>query len=227
MEVEQIEIDQVKQAAVRRLADRRRVDLSPSALGEAAGIGLDRVTAYFAGEDELLTTLVLDAYAGMGDGAERAGDAASAAGGSPLDRWVTISKGVRSWALDHPDEYALIWGQPVPGYHAPAETMVVGARTVVALLTVLRDAQRDGGLADQPPVPRLSDGMARNVAGLAAGLLQGLPDGVIARILVTWTQLHGMVGFEVYGHLAGVAADPGAFFEFAAREMGKYVGLTR
>jgi hypothetical protein len=189
--------------------------------------GTAHVRQSFPNEGDLLTALVLDAYNAMGESAEEGGREAEAADGSLLDRWIAICRGVRRWALDHRDEYALIWGQPVPDYRAPPETMTAGARTVLALLALLRKAQENGELAEHMEDPPLADGMLRNVESLASGLLKGPPYLVIARVLVAWTQLHGMVGFEVYGHIVGVAADPAAFFDHAAASMGEYVGLSR
>ncbi|MCK9878840.1 WHG domain-containing protein [Frankia sp. Ag45/Mut15] len=216
----------IKEAALVRLAVRRELNLDLAALAGATGVDPALARAWFPQSDDLLTALVLDAYAGMGAGAERGAAEAAAADGSPLDRWLGGCRGIRRWALDHPDEYTLIWGPPVPGYEAPPETMVVGARAVITLLTVLRDAYQAGSLLVRPAEPALSEGMARNVAGLAAGLLEGLPDPAIARMLTVWTQLHGMIGFEVHNHIAGVAADPAAFFDYAAESMGIHVGLT-
>ncbi len=216
----------VKHEAVRRLARRRHVDLELPAVAHALGTHPAQVRQYFPTEEDLLTALILDAYNAMGESAEEGGREVEVAG-SLLDRWIAVCRGVRRWALDHRDEYALIWGQPVPGYSAPPETMVAGARTVLALLALLREAQKNGELAERPDSPPLTDGMFRNVEILASGLLNGLPHPVIARMLVVWTQLHGMIGFEVYGHIVGVAADPAEFFDYAAASMGEYVGLSR
>ncbi|MFJ4922359.1 TetR-like C-terminal domain-containing protein [Streptomyces sp. NPDC088725] len=217
----------VTEQAVRRLVGRRAVDLDLTALAAAAGTDPELAAKSFPGEWDLLTTLVLDAYNAMSDSAEKAAASALAEGATPIERWTAICLGVRGWALDHPDEYALIWGQPVPGYSAPPETMAAGARTVLALLDVLHGARESGELRGQDDGPALSDGMRANVSALAEGLLSGLPEPVIARMLVAWTQLHGMVAFDVYGHIAGVAADPAAFFTYAAAGMGAYVGLPR
>ena len=37
------------------------------------------------------------------------------AGGRPRERWVDAATAIRSWALDHPNDYALIYGTPDPG----------------------------------------------------------------------------------------------------------------
>ncbi|MER5548938.1 TetR-like C-terminal domain-containing protein [Streptomyces sp. NPDC002589] len=221
-------VARMKAEAVRRLATRQHADLEPSGVARDAGLDPARVQQLFPDRDSLLTTLVLDSYHAMGDSAERAAAEVEKAGAGRLARWVACWEGVRGWALAHPEEYVLIWGRPVPGYSAPPETMAAGARTVLVLVGLVREALQDGELAqDHVPGPALSAGMTHTTQALAEGLLSGLPDPVIARMLVMWTQLHGMVGFEVNGHVAGVAADPAAFFTHAATAMGQYVGLTR
>ncbi|WP_435643684.1 TetR-like C-terminal domain-containing protein [Streptomyces sp. H49] len=218
--------DLLKAEAGRRLAARHQVDLDPSGLARDAGLDPASITERFPDRDSLLTDLVLAAYNAMGDSAERAAADAEKAGADLLGRWVATCEGVREWALAHPEEYVLIWGRPVPGYDAPPETMVAGARTVLVLLGLVREALAAGTLAvDHVPMPELSEGMARTIEPLSQGMLSGLPTPVITRMLVIWTQLHGMVGFEVNGHIAGVAADPAAFFTHAATAMGQYIGL--
>ncbi|MET8613451.1 MULTISPECIES: TetR-like C-terminal domain-containing protein [Streptomyces] len=218
--------DLLKAEAGRRLAARHQVDLDPSGLARDAGLDPASIAERFPDRDSLLTDLVLAAYNAMGDSAERAAADAEKAGADLLGRWVATCEGVREWALAHPEEYVLIWGRPVPGYDAPPETMVAGARTVLVLLGLVREALAAGTLAvDHVPMPELSEGMARTIEPLSQGMLSGLPTPVITRMLVIWTQLHGMVGFEVNGHIAGVAADPAAFFTHAATAMGQYIGL--
>src|SRR4051794_6803764 len=215
-------VAQMKAEAARRLATRWRIDLEPAGVARAAGLDPARAKELFPDRDGLLTALVLDAYHAMGDSAERAAAEAEKAKAGRLGRWVASWEGVRRWALAHPEEYVLIWGRPVPGYSAPPETMAAGARTVLVLVGLVREALQAGELAVEhvPEPAALSEGMTPTTQALAEGLLSGLPPSVIARMLIMWTQLHGMVGFEVNGHLAGVAADPSAFFTHAATAMG-------
>ncbi|MFJ9343556.1 TetR-like C-terminal domain-containing protein [Streptomyces sp. NPDC101733] len=221
------EAEAVRRAALARLPRRRLVDLDLDDLAREAGVDGSAVHKTYPGEWDLLTDLVMGAYNAMGDAAERAAGPDADQEPSPLAEWVAVCRNVRRWALDHPHEYALIWAAPVPGYSAPPETMAAGARTVLALLAPLRRALAAGTLAAHAEDPELSEGMRRNVEPLTGGLLAGLPDPVVARMLTAWTQLHGMLGFEVYGHIAGVAADPEAFYTYSATAMGAHVGLPR
>ena len=47
----------------------------------------------------------------------------------------------------------------------------------------------------------------------------------MARALVAWTQLFGMVSFELFGQLTGSADPADDFFRFAAGQLAGFVGL--
>ena len=46
--------------------------------------------------------------------------------------------------MEHPHEYALLYGSPVPGYAAPEDTIGPASRTTLALLGIVGDAHRRG-----------------------------------------------------------------------------------
>jgi Tetracyclin repressor-like, C-terminal domain len=59
-------------------------------------------------------------------------------------RFTAICHAVRAWALAHPNEYALIYGSPVPGYVAPADTAAPASRVTTLLMWILIDATAAG-----------------------------------------------------------------------------------
>lgn len=176
------------------------------------------------GDTAELTARLIDGFTRMSEAAEAALAQSVARGDGHLDQWVAVCLGVRAWALTDAAEYALLWGRPIPGYEAPAETMVIGARTIVALLTPVRSSIAHGSL-DVPPADELPAELNSTIATLQAGLLSGLEAPTVGRMVTAWTQLHGMVGFEAYHHIAGVADNPEGYFRYGARSMGRFVGL--
>ncbi|MER7345510.1 TetR-like C-terminal domain-containing protein [Streptomyces aurantiacus] len=221
-------VQRLKEEALRRIEGRHEVDLEPGAVARDAGVDAQDAARHFPDQEALMSALIVGAYNAVADSAEAAAEAAIAAGADPLRRWVAIWQGVREWAVAHPEEYVMLWGRPIPGYTAPPETVEAVGRIVGAMVAVLRDARKAGELTeDRPGEAPLSDGMLQNVRALGSGPLEGLPSGVVARMFVVWTQLHGMVGFEVNNHLAAVAVDPASVFEYGAGSMGEYIGLRR
>ena len=59
---------------------------------------------------------------------------------------------------DSPQEYALIFGSPVPGYQAPPDTVDPAVRIPLLVLQILGDAVRSGRILppDEPPSRGLS-----------------------------------------------------------------------
>ena len=95
--------------------------LSLRAIARDLGMASSALYRYFKSRDELLTRLIIDAYDALGAAAE-----AREANIEPNDlagRFTATCSAVRDWALAHPNEYALIYGSPVPGYAAPADTV--------------------------------------------------------------------------------------------------------
>ena len=84
---------------------------------------------YFASRDDLLTALILDAYNALGEAAEAAGRGSDRPQpvASPVAGYCAR---IRGWALRTPADHALLFGTPVPGYAAPADTITAAARTL-------------------------------------------------------------------------------------------------
>jgi AcrR family transcriptional regulator len=103
----------------RHLATEGAAALSLRAVARDLGVVSSAVYRYVASRDELLTLLVIAGYDELGDEVD-----AALAKVDPDDhrgRLVAIGTAVRTWAVREPAMYALLFGSPVPGYHAPAE----------------------------------------------------------------------------------------------------------
>ncbi|HTS99128.1 MAG TPA: TetR/AcrR family transcriptional regulator [Streptosporangiaceae bacterium] len=84
--------------------------------------------------------------------------------------------------------------------------------------------QRSGGIpgpAAQPVPPEL----AAQTAIIADAIAPGVPAAMIARALVAWTQLFGMVSFELFGQFVGTVEPADEFFGYALAQMADYIGL--
>ena len=203
--------------------------LSLRAIARDLGMASSALYRYFKSRDELLTKLIIDAYDSLGattEVREATIDRNDLAG-----RFTAICNAVRAWALAHPNEYALIYGSPVPGYVAPADTVPPATRVTALLLRIIVDAATagPGSTADS------QDAEAQTVAAALAPIRSHLPPQVSAplvqRALMVWTGLFGVVSFELYGQLHEVVGeDPGdrdAFFAECIRRWIQFVGIAR
>ena len=135
-------------AARRQLATVGAADLSLRAIAREIGMVSSAVYRYVASRDDLLTLLIIESYDALGAAVE----AAAAKRRAPAERFLAAARAVRTWAVEHPHEYALLYGSPVPGYEAPQDTIGPASRTTLALVGIVADAARDGDL-DAPACP--------------------------------------------------------------------------
>jgi AcrR family transcriptional regulator len=212
---------EITEAARRHLAEVGAGALSLRAVARELGMVSSALYRYFPSRDDLLTALIVEAYDALGAAVESA-----AASAEPPTRWRVACTAVRTWAHDHQHEYTLIYGSPVPGYQAPRSTVTPAARVPMVLLTILSDAWRSGALtapAEPTPLPPLLDEQLRTLAETTA---TNLPAAVLNRALIAWTQLFGMISFELFGQLVGSVSPSDEFFAHATDQMASFLGLV-
>ncbi len=192
-----------------QIANAGAAGISLRAIARELGMVSSALYRYYASRDDLLTALIVDAYRDAAVAAEQAvGEP-----GEFVVRWVAMACGIRDWARAHPHDYALIYGSPVPGYRAPAETVPAAARVALVPLGLLDEASRSGQIrgshgAGLPTV------LQQDLAALSAELGLSIPQDVLARGLAAWSQLLGSISLELFGHLHNVITDHDAFFVF-------------
>ncbi|GAA2233403.1 MULTISPECIES: TetR/AcrR family transcriptional regulator [Streptomyces] len=207
----------IKDEARRQLAAEGAARLSLRAVARELGMVSSALYRYFPSRDDLLTALIIDAYDSLGESAE----AAHQASADPYARWIAVCAAVRGWALDHPHEYALIYGSPVPGYTAPDTTVPPAARVGLLLIGIARDAHEGQGL-DRPALPA---DLRPEAERMAADLAPDLPPETVTALVAAWAQLYGLVGFELFGQFNRVVEDREGFFRHAAGQLAEGVGL--
>lgn len=177
--------------------------LSLRAVARDLGVVSSAVYRYVASRDDLLTLLVVDAYTELADEVDTA--LAREPGASPLRQFGLIAHAVRGWAVREPARYALLYGSPVPGYAAPAErTMGPGTRVTDRLTALLV------GSPSEPRTPPLDADLTDALTQVAPGV----DPGAMARGVLAWNALLGMVSAEVFGwYGASFAGRQDALFE--------------
>jgi AcrR family transcriptional regulator len=243
-------IAEIKTIARRHL-ETDGANLSLRAVARDMGMVSSAVYRYFASRDDLLTALILDAYNALGQAAEAA-DAAVTDRSQLRARWLATARGIRGWALRTPAEYALLFGTPVPGYAAPADTITAAARTPIVLIRILADGFASGALTGESalrigapaggPGALAAAGPARRpqAAGIAARLAGAvradlsrargdiapeLPDELMLAGITAWVQLFGMVSFELSGQFNNVIEAKAEFFGLQMEVMADLIGL--
>ena len=111
---------------------------------------------------------------------------------------MAIAHAARDWAITHPASWALLYGSPVPGYHAPAErTVGPGTRVIGALFDAIAAGIATGDIMltnHSAPQPISSDfERIRHEFGFPGD------DSVIAKCFAIWAGVVGAISLEVFG----------------------------
>ena len=215
--------DEIMNEARRQLAADGAAALSLRSIARELGMVSSAIYRYVDSRDDLLTRLIIESYNSLGDATEAA--VAASADRPGADRWVAAALAIREWALARPHEYMLLYGTPVPGYAAPDDTVEPGTRVTLALLSIVRDEITGSGLSPpavcvDPPGP-----LAGELHMLAETIDLDVTPAVLVAVLSAWTQLFGMLSFELSNQTRGVVEDHAALFEATTRLNAQSIGL--
>jgi AcrR family transcriptional regulator len=219
---------EILEAGRRHLATDGAAGLSLRAIARDLGMASSAVYRYVASRDDLLTRLIIDAYDSLGSAAEfaDAGVGRSDLGG----RWSAICHAVRTWALSNPNEWALIYGSPVPGYAAPADTIGPASRVSNLLVRILAEAAERRIVLPDPAGRELSPAATSALAPVIAVLPAAVTGVAIQAGLMVWSALLGTISLELFGQFHNVVsedpADRNAFFGECVERWAAQIGIA-
>ncbi|MFE5768497.1 WHG domain-containing protein [Streptomyces sp. NPDC056485] len=192
--------EEVKEKAWQQIAGSGASALSLNAIAKQMGMSGPALYRYFANRDELITELIRDAYRSLADAFIAVREAA------PEQRpgLGALAQVLRRWALEDPHRYFLVYGTPVPGYHAPQDTTAITAE----MMSVLLDACTAAGPGEGPR------DFERHLAGHRewAGGHPDAPPSALRLALAFWSRLHGVLSLELAGHFTGMGLDPALLY---------------
>jgi AcrR family transcriptional regulator len=188
------------------------------------GMTAGAIYGYFETRDALISALIADVYGAVADAQEGARDAVPA--DDPAGRVLAVADAYRDWAVAHPEEFRLIYGDAVPGYQPPEGGAAADAEhRACAVLTGLVAAawphaearQSDGAFAWSD----FDDGFL----ALVREQNPDLPPAAVALALRVWGRMHGLVALEVYGHLHPQVQDAAKLYRAEMLDLTRGLGL--
>jgi AcrR family transcriptional regulator len=198
--------------------------ISLRSIARDLGMAPSAIYRYFDGRDALLSGLILSAYGALADEAERAADEAERETDQE-GRWLAVPRAMRHWALEHPHQWGLIFGTPVPGYHAPEDTIEPYTRMAFALVRPLLAAHEEGRFHPDEERRPITDELRAAVAPVTDGLLAGLSGETAVLVLQAFTAIIGAISLEVFGHWRNTVLEPGLLFDADVAQAGESIGL--
>lgn len=179
-----------------QLRESGAAGLSVREIARGLGMVSSAVYRYVASRDELLTLLIVDAYEDLAAAVEqRLVDA----GETPRERFLALGGAMADWALAQPERWTLLYGTPVPGYAAPAETTnAPGTRVMRAVLEIAADGARaHGGVGAPALAPAVTALLDQHLAEFEVEA----DAATAARAVTAWSGLVGVISAHVTGQL--------------------------
>ena len=203
----------IKETAWKQIAEFGAPALSLRAIARELKITAPAIYNYFPRRDDLVTALIVDAYNSLADAQEAA--LVNIAEGKRAARLSALGLAYHEWAVTYPQRYLLIFGTPIPNYHAPEEvTLPAAARGLVPLTKAIQDIYSARELRTErfaKMTPKLKSMLA------AWQKFEGGSDfEVLYLALVIWSRVHGLVMMEISNQIPSFFDDPAELFR---REM--------
>lgn len=216
-------IEEIKATALDLMRETGTTDCRFTDIARSMGMTPPALYRYFADHDELLTALIIDAYDDLGRAVAESRDAVPEHDLGA--RWLAAAEAYRQWARREPQQFALIFGLPVPGYLAPDEgpTTEAASRAMSQLAALFSEAHRTGKLRHalirevEPDFSRCAEGEAK---------FSDIPTENFQAMMNAWASLHGFTCLEAFNHLNWMEPDArDALFRAQVRLAAKAAGL--
>jgi AcrR family transcriptional regulator len=245
-------MEEITATARRLLVEQGPKAASLRAIAREMGMTAPGLYRYYSSREELVRHVVADMFRELSNDIRRAivtavpasGPAsditagienAHAADEDPAERrahgalkMIAACREFRRWALGHRDEYALLFGVPLPGlddgrFDIADQCALEFAGTFYTLFLELWNRVGFPVPSDEEIDPEMRAQLARFRDKL--GLGTDLPVGAHLIFLRCWVLLYGAVSMEVFGHLGFALTDAAPIFELTLRDLARLVGL--
>ena len=215
---------EIKDIARKQMAEQGTAGLSLSAIAREMEISAPGLYRYYSSRDDLITALIIDAYTDLAIVLDQTSLQHSAQ--QPADRLYAVILAYREWALLHPIDFQLIYGNPIPEYHAPEDTTTAPAqRGFAVILNILLEAFMKGELSVLVEQFALPADLKVGLFSIDDEIQRELPEIVIYAGLVGWYHIHGMIMLELFHHTQSLINDTGAFYRFEVKNLLTRMGM--
>lgn len=214
----------IKAVARRHMTEQGTASISLRAIARDLDMTAPALYRYFPSLDDLITALVLDAFNGLADAMEAASHSLPA--DHYGDRLMAVMQAYRDWALAHPTDFQLIYGNPIPGYHAPGEiTVPAAARSLVVVVEIMAAAVAAGQFKSPENITDLPATVVNHMRHISQRDGYPVPPDVLYVAARGWSRGHGVIMLEMFEHFSPVTGDVDAFYRHELRELIESSGL--
>jgi AcrR family transcriptional regulator len=216
--------EEIKRVAREQMAQHGTAGVSLRGIARALEITAPAIYNYYPRLDDLITALIVDAYTALAQAMEEAAE--SVPGATNRDRILAAILRYRTWALERPVEFQLIYGNPIPGYAAPFEvTAPLARRPFFTLGGYFVAAWEAGELALPFTEADLPESITRHIAAWRSEAGIEAPPESLYALIAGWTRIHGMVTLELFHHTQPIIGDTAAMYRHEVNAYLDQLGL--
>jgi len=205
-------VTEIKGVARRLLVEGGPTAISLRGIARDMGMTAPAIYRYFPSLDALVIELTGDLFDELRETIEAARDSVPA---EPMVQLLEMARAFRRWSLAHPPEFALMFGNPLPGvaeFEADCSPEHPGAKFGAPFLAAFAEAFQFIPLRT-PPAAVIEAELGEHLAPYRTAFGADVPIEIVYAYLAGWTRLYGMVALEVFGHMRWAVDDMGALFE--------------
>ncbi len=214
--------ESIKDVAFEQIARGGPTAVSLRAIARRLGITAPAIYNYFPDRGALIAAMAVDAFTSFGAALENARDACDISDWSPC--FLAIGVAYRQWALEHAQQYRLIFGTPHESLPHPHELGSAPLRSFLVLVGVMNEAIRAGALRLPQGYVGSAPGLKSQFSAFAAAFPDYRPEAIYLG-LEAWTKIHGIVSLELSGHLSSFVG--GGIEDFVRSTMNGYAVQLR
>ncbi|MDX1992147.1 MAG: TetR/AcrR family transcriptional regulator [bacterium] len=216
--------EEIKAFARQQMAAEGTAALSLRAIARDMEMTAPALYRYFPSRDELITALIVDAFNALADALEAA-DAAQPQQ-DYTGRLRAVLMAYRGWALEHPTDFQLIYGNPIPGYSAPRElTVPAVVRGFQAIIRPMGEADQAGLITIPPEAQHLPASLDQHFHGLIVSGNYPISSALFYLGVTMWTRIHGIIMLELYHHLGPTVGSVDDLFAHEVQHILRRVGM--
>lgn len=199
--------EEIKSIARQQMDAQGTAAISMRGIAAQMGMSTPFLYHYYHNRDELVTALIVDAYTLLAESLEQAD--ASCPSQDIADRTLAVLLAYREWAVTHPTDFALILGNPIPGYRAPEDIILPAARRgLLVMLHLARLAWQQQRLHIPSEYQDDSLDLTQEFTSWCQQQGYEFPIPVLFLVLTASAMIQGLISLEIYGHTQFFLRDP-------------------
>ncbi len=219
--VRQMTLNEIKELSWDMVAQKGIENLTVNGIARQMGMTPPAFYRYYKNRNDLIKTLVIDAYGSFRAALEKARDTIDPA--RPDLRLYRVYSAYREWAVANPNMFGLFAGRQVYGF-IPRDTRVTHEADKVYQIFIdlylgaweLKLMSRPKAVKDMPlPYKIRLKGLGKNIP------VEIIDMGISGACLV-----HGMISMEISGRLGEVVGDGAEFYDYQIKDLMKRQGMN-